>query len=568
MKKITIQIYITAIAILGLPIIKSFGQCPDPIITSVAQNVCRGATITVSGSFTGSTPYSAILIENGGTGTTEYARINGLTSSTFNLIYTTNDNSPSQYDVKILSSGCNGGETFTDPFSPYSFNFNPTPNSYTVTTAGSFCEIQQGYPIGIVNSQSLAKYSLFRNGIFVSSIQGLNGNPRTFTNQTIVGIYSISGIFSNGCRRDMNGTLTIKPIPSVPTYTFSACGSNLISVKGSSTTTAAGIIWSRSLPFNAIEVITTTNNAIYTYPSSVSGIQYFNVKATLNGCESAATPNFSVTHILNPNPILNGIINTCNYGGSAGMGYTISGLSGNGPWAVSITGPGAGLITIPAGNFSYNGTFYANVLGNITYSIVSIKVDETVCLTTSPSSVTYNVKQWPNPYIFASGNGIDLFLNVSSVSGASYQWYYSKPNIDGTGATAISGATNYNFTTSLSSVNAPNNIRAIRIVNAHCISTGAYNCTDGTRFRIGDDEISLSNELMIYPNPAQNSITIQAPFENYSVTITNLLGETLIANNSTLATSTLEVSSLASGSYIVTLNNGKETITKALKIVK
>lgn len=126
----------------------------------------------------------------------------------------------------------------------------------------------------------------------------------------------------------MSDQLTIKPVPTVPTYTYTACDTNQISVKGSSATTAAGIIWERI----GGELTTTVNHAIFTYPATVMGMQTFNARAVLDGCESTATPDFTVTPIPYPNiTISTSTPNVCNIAGNNVMPYTIANFPTGGP---------------------------------------------------------------------------------------------------------------------------------------------------------------------------------------------------------------------------------------------
>lgn len=93
---------------------------------------------------------------------------------------------------------------------------------------------------------------------------------------------------------------------------------------------------------------------------------------------------------------------------------------------VSVSGPGAGNIHVSANSPSISGSFTANVLGNVTYSIASIKVNDTECVP-APSAVTYTVNEWASPYIDCSINFPQMYLSVGAVSGASYQWFNGQP---------------------------------------------------------------------------------------------------------------------------------------------
>lgn len=295
-KSIRLQVFLIISA--SLISMAANANCPFPTIDShlPTANICQFATpITISGTFNGAIPYIVKLFNVGDVD--PIISITGVTTSNFKIVFVPDFGGTRSFEVVVSNSECPSINS-QDGQGNYDITVSNGATPQNISITGQFCENSTGYLLAATNTNSNSVYSLFRSGIFVLSLAGTTGQIKSFGNQTIPGLYDIKGRRnSTGCVSNMLGTLTIKPLPTVPTYTFTACGSNQLSVKGSSVTTAAGIIWSRAIPFGNTELTTITNNAIYTYPSSVSGMQNFNVKASLNGCESAPTAN-SLPHQL------------------------------------------------------------------------------------------------------------------------------------------------------------------------------------------------------------------------------------------------------------------------------
>ena len=86
--------------------------------------------------------------------------------------------------------------------------------------------------------------------------------------------------------------------------------------------------------------------------------------------------------------------------------------------------------------------------------------------------------------------------------------------------------------------------------------------------------VKKENQLMkLFPNPAKNSITITYPFknENYIVSISNLLGETVftkqtegLANNHI----DLNIEELNSGYYVLQVKSNNGAVLAKTKLIK
>lgn len=93
--------------------------------------------------------------------------------------------------------------------------------------------------------------------------------------------------------------------------------------------------------------------------------------------------------------------------------------------------------------------------------------------------------------------------------------------------------------------------------NSASTSIDIFNCLD--------NENSDLNKVIIYPNPFENFITVEG-IANAKFNLVNAVGQTLISGNSISNSLTLDVSSLASGIYFISIENGNTLNTH--KIIK
>ncbi|MDG2454249.1 MAG: T9SS type A sorting domain-containing protein, partial [Bacteroidia bacterium] len=81
-------------------------------------------------------------------------------------------------------------------------------------------------------------------------------------------------------------------------------------------------------------------------------------------------------------------------------------------------------------------------------------------------------------------------------------------------------------------------------------------------------EVSLIAEqlLSIYPNPAQNQITVSSSIKIDSYQIFNTVGEEVLRGN--LTNPTIQIESLLTGSYFILLRDGNSNQTYHKKFIK
>lgn len=94
-------------------------------------------------------------------------------------------------------------------------------------------------------------------------------------------------------------------------------------------------------------------------------------------------------------------------------------------------------------------------------------------------------------------------------------------------------------------------------VDVHCCSS---NCTIGVTNLLQTEEV-----FILFPNPAQNEISIHLKFNSSSKTkleIFNSLGKTVYSSNSFIGTSTIDISNLPKGIYMLYFQYDTKRITK------
>ena len=84
----------------------------------------------------------------------------------------------------------------------------------------------------------------------------------------------------------------------------------------------------------------------------------------------------------------------------------------------------------------------------------------------------------------------------------------------------------------------------------------------------GEEEIMVNKLINIFPNPVSNVLTINIPDldKTANIRIFDMYGKLLLQQNTSLASTRLDVSALAAGSYMVKIrNNNKESVIKIIK---
>lgn len=164
------------------------------------------------------------------------------------------------------------------------------------------------------------------------------------------------------------------------------------------------------------------------------------------------------------------------------------------------------------------------------------------CESTSRLEVTVEIYNSPAPTI------TDLGGNLSTDNYLSYQWYLN--------GNAISGAT--------SNIHTPteNGDYSVEVTdNNDCSGISTEYSVTGI---VGVDENRISG-LNIYPNPAQNELTISAQ-ENISIELKDINGRIIYSPEHAAGEYRIDMGSFAEGVYILQVRNSTKTITR--KVIK
>lgn len=384
---------------------------------------------------------------------------------------------------------------------------NAKPNS-TISTTGQ-TTVCAGGTLTINATAGAASYQWLQTN---NPISGATGSSYTTGTQ---GIYRVVVTTAAGCT-DTSATPITFVVNPLPVVTVTASGSTAICNGGSVVLTASGgtnytYQWNQ----NGGNIPGATNTS-YTATSSGTYI----VKTALAGCNAVSVP---VT-VTNNTPIglitAAGPVEFCE-GGSVIL-KTDTGAAYTYQWVQNGTNISGATVN----------TYQATTAG--AYHAI---VTNGACSTTTADSMVV-VDTPPVPVITANGT------TLSTGSFASYQWQLN--------GTDISGATNQTYTYTQQG-------------NYSVVVTNSQGCTGTANYSpVGVPTIGGRQNISIYPNPATDRVTIDAPAETIA-TISSLEGKVLIR---TQANGIITLNNLAAGVYIVHLYDKNNVLLTTAKLVK
>lgn len=261
--------------------------------------------------------------------------------------------------------------------------------------------------------------------------------------------------------------------------------------------------------------------------------------------------------------LCNGLDDNCNVNIDEGLDPLIS-ISAGGPTIfcqgsnVTLTATYTGYSLqwkkngdlIPGATFP---TYVATTKGNF-----SCVVDN-ACGSLESSQIFVNVLKNPSATISAAGPttfcvGGSVVLNANSGAGLSYQWFKNAAEIPG--ATSIS----YSATTA--------GIYKCKVIKT---ATGCFKMSNGISVTVpckeglpaGEEGEMLTETIVVYPNPAQDFITITKTLNSPNVvTIIDALGNYVLSTTITENSCTIDISDLANGMYTIQLINGSSVFNQ------
>ncbi len=85
---------------------------------------------------------------------------------------------------------------------------------------------------------------------------------------------------------------------------------------------------------------------------------------------------------------------------------------------------------------------------------------------------------------------------------------------------------------------------------------------------VGVDEVDFANQISVYPNPANDylSIDVNHSIGNYSLTVTNIVGQTVLFQENKSGLTSLNISNLNTGVYFIKINTLRGSKTQKIMI--
>jgi PKD repeat protein len=364
-----------------------------------------------------------------------------------------------------------------------------------------------------------------------------DGNSQTTSSLSIDYTYLTSGTF--------NGTLTVVDVNSVQTvsnfsvtiltpptsgftidYVLCAQGADV-----TSTATGNNLVYSYTTSTNLILVNENTSTGEATFTGNGGSHSITQLITDADGCTATETQNLTITVAQDASFSL--IQSIC-------QGETVSLTANNtfGSWSgsgVTDNGDGTGLFT--------PGTLSGPI--DITYSIIGI------C--GSFSTETIEVSDSPIADFTFTGTNEITFTNTSQnmVFPSAIIWNFG----DGNQETTFLDPTHEYLANSTYTV-------CMEVVNGSGCSDEI--CKTVTVIGVGVKENSSTTSFTIFPNPSNGLITVNYPTSSI-VIITNVIGKEVYRNNIN-ANSSLDLSHLPVGTYLVTLKTNESSTTKKIII--
>lgn len=426
---------------------------PIPGTITGSTTVCSGTTNTYTiAAVSGATSYTWTL-PSGATGTSTTNTINVTFGTTSGNISVTANSSCGNSAPSSLAITVNTVPTAATSISG-SVNVCPSStNAYTALGATGATSYVWTVPAGWSGTSTTSS---------ISAIAGTSGG-------------TISVVANNTCGSSSTTTLsiTVNSVPATPgtiSGSTSICSgtTNVYSVA----TIAGATSYTWTLPAGWSG--TSTTNSI----SATAGTSGGTISVVANNvCGSSGTATLAVTvNTAPPTPgAVSGNVNVCQ---ASSQTYSVTAVAGATSYAW----------TLPSGWSGVSTTNSISTITNLTGGTVSVLAIGP-CGISSASSLTVTVTALPMNGVTQSGPSL-----TSVQTGATYQWLDCN-----TGFSAISGATNQNYTATA------NGSYAVLVTLSGCSDTSSCYVVSTT----GIESQTELNNFSVYPNPTEGSFKIQ-----------------------------------------------------------
>ena len=440
-------------------------------------------------------------------------------------------------NLAVLSATTAGNYTWSTGPSNTSISVSPIINStYTILTSNALCTAANVVSVTVnpfsmsitPNSSTLcAGQTLSLSAIGAatsytwSSASGppISGGSYT-TVPSISGNFSVVGTSTNGCSNSALVFITVNPTPaiSILSNTNTICLGNSVSLTASG---ALSYTWSNGVN-TSTQVVTPSSSVTYT----VSGTNTFN-------CTSDAVLSLTVNSFT---PSISPSTSIC-LGNQAAI--TASGGASNSyTWS--------------------NGVTFFNVI-NVSPSVTTLYSvtaygQSNNCL--GSNSVILNILQ--NPTVTATANRSVMCKGENNVLTALGASTYSWSTGDATSTVLINPQTISTFSYIVTGTDSKG------CLNTFTLTMKVNACTD-----INTQTAWPTGNLMIYPNPSKNEITLEIDqiVENLRFEVYNTIGQLILSKQIEQLTSKVDLQGQLPGIYLLKLWQGNQNL-KSAKIIK
>lgn len=362
--------------------------------------------------------------------------------------------------------------------------------------------------------------------ITVATIDPMSGSITGVAAGTLTVTYTVTN--AGGCATFVTAGETVNPSPAVTAINgdTSVCAGLTIALND----TTAGGTWSSS------DVTVATVNSTGTVTGVAVGIASVSYTVTnVFGCANSAIANITVGNAMPAVAIAPGTSATlCN---GTPINLVVTPVSGGLTYQWSLNGADIAGAT--------NGSYIADTNG-----LFTVTLNNGTCSATLAGT---NVLLPPHPII--SYNSAGNYLYTSAY--ATYQWYKNGTPITGANSSTlpVTGAGLYKV--------------VVSDANGCYVASAPYNITGGGGGGGGGGGSAVKNtpqetDLKVFPNPAASTLWIVAPV-TVNVSVISPDGKVVIEQKQ--ATS-IDVSQLAGGLYIIMIYDENSTLLKTEKFVK
>jgi hypothetical protein len=148
-------------------------------------------------------------------------------------------------------------------------------------------------------------------------------------------------------------------------------------------------------------------------------------------------------------------------------------------------------------------------------------------------------------------------------AGTTYQWYITNSILTGYTSTTFPTQPKINNaggTFSMAQTNACGSVTS----NAITVTFSAA----GIGRKGLEETTDASSSSLLYPNPTNGLVNISVPYDTYTLSVINILGEEVLSKQINQNSTQIDVSFLSAGTYAVKIVSSEGNITKQLKVVK